>query len=60
MKIKTLWTVVIAMAVISVGVPYTFLGDIPRFWASYLFWTLLAVFTLVTGYFHLKEWGVER
>lgn len=60
MKIRTLGIIAVIMAVLSVGIPYTVLGDIPRFWASYLFWTYLAFITIVIGFIHLREWGDER
>lgn len=60
MKIRTLGIMALIMASLSVGVPYTVLGDIGRFWASYLFWTLLTIITIVIGYLHLREWGDER
>lgn len=60
MKIQTLGIVAIIMALLSVGVPYIFLGDIARFWASYLYWTLLTIVTILIGYIHLRKWGDER
>ncbi|MBS3782001.1 MAG: hypothetical protein KGY66_06500 [Candidatus Thermoplasmatota archaeon] len=60
MKIRTLGMIAVILAVLSVGVPFTLLGDIARFWASYLYWTLLTVITIVIGFLHLKGWGDKR
>ncbi len=60
MKVRTLGFIAVIMAVLSVGVPYTILGDIARFWASYLYWTLLTIATIIIGYIHLSRWGDER
>lgn len=60
MKIKTLGIIAVIMAILSVAVPYTILGDIARFWASYLYWTLLTIVTILIGYIHLRDWGDER
>jgi len=60
MKIRTLGFIAILMAVLSIGVPYTLLGDIARFWASYLFWTVLTCITIVIGYLHLRDWSDKR
>ncbi|MFP4000610.1 MAG: hypothetical protein ACLFSM_01105 [Thermoplasmata archaeon] len=60
MKIKTLGIIAVIMALLSVGVPYTFLGDIASFWASYLYWTLLALITIMIGFIHLRDWGENR
>ncbi len=60
MKIRTLGFIAMIMAILSVGVPYTLLGSIARFWASYLYWTLLTVITIVIGFLHLREWGDSK
>ncbi len=60
MRIRTLGIIAIIMALLSVGIPYTLLGDIPRFYASYLFWTILTVITVVVGSLHVRKWGDER
>jgi len=59
-KIKTLGFIAVIVAVLSVAVPYTALGDIGRFWASYLYWTFLTCITIIIGYLHLREWGDKR
>jgi len=60
MKIRTLGFIAAIVAVLSVAVPYTVLGDIGRFWASYLYWTVLTVITIVVGFIHLRGWGDKR
>jgi len=60
LKIKNLGFIAVILAVLSVGVPYTILGDIGRFWASYLYWTLLTIITIIIGYIHLREWSDKR
>ena len=60
MKIKTLGFIAVLMAVMSVGIPYTILGDIGRFWASYLYWTVLTIITIIIGYLHLMDWGDKK
>ncbi|MFW6064485.1 MAG: hypothetical protein ACOC8Y_02805 [Candidatus Natronoplasma sp.] len=57
MKIRTLGFIAVIMTVLSVGVPYTILGYIARFWASYLFWTVLTFITIVIGFIHLRGWS---
>ncbi|MEF8873619.1 MAG: hypothetical protein V5A88_02985 [Candidatus Thermoplasmatota archaeon] len=60
MRIRTLGIIAVIMAVLSVGIPFILLGDIPRFSASYLFWTVLTVITILIGFLHLREWGGKR
>ncbi len=60
MKIRTLGMIALIMAILSVGVPYTILGDIGRIWASYLYWTILTVLTIVIGFIHLRGWDDKR
>lgn len=60
MKTRTLWIIAVFMAVISVVVPYTILGHIPRFRASYLFWTALTILIILIGYLHVRDWGRGR
>lgn len=57
MKAKNLALIALVLAVLDFAVPYLFLKDIGEFWASYLYWTLLAVVVIMLGAIYIKHWG---
>lgn len=57
MKAKNLALISLILVVLDVGIPYLFLKDIGEFWASYLYWALLAVTVLILGVIYIKDWG---
>ena len=57
MKAKNLALIALVLAVLDFAVPYLILKDIGEFWASYLYWTLLAVIVIILGAFYIKHWG---
>ena len=60
MKAKNLALIALLLAVLDLGVPYLFLKDIGSFWASYLYWTLLAVTVIILGAIYIKHWGENK
>lgn len=44
------------LALVDVGVPYLLLKNTIRFWANYLFWTVLTLFVLIIGIRKISRW----
>ncbi len=44
--------------VVNLGVPYLILKNTSRFWANYLFWTILTFFVLFVGLRKISRWKV--
>jgi len=57
MKARNLALVALLLTVLNFGVPYLFLKDIGEFWASYLYWTILALTVIILGAIYIKHWG---
>jgi hypothetical protein len=53
----TCLTVLAAVTLVDLAVPYFFIGDIASIWASYLFWSLLTLAVIVFAVIHAVRWG---
>ncbi|MEM2339183.1 MAG: hypothetical protein QXW83_03160 [Nitrososphaerales archaeon] len=52
-----LWLILfLIIVIIDFLIPYTILKDIASFYASYMFWTILTIVTIILGYVYLSSW----
>lgn len=56
-KGRNLALVGLILGIIDVGVPYFILKNTVKFWANYLFWTVLTLIVLVLGLWQINKWG---
>lgn len=47
----------VVIALVDVLVPYLILGNIASFLASYLFWCLITLGTIIFGIIYTRNWG---
>lgn len=57
MKPRHIGILALIIAFLDVGVPYLFLQEVARFWASYLFWVLLTSLVILFGIINIWSWG---
>ena len=57
MRGLTCLALLVAVTLIDLGVPYFLFGDIASLWASYLFWTLLALLVILFAIAYTRQWG---
>ncbi|MEM1524778.1 MAG: hypothetical protein QW372_00915 [Nitrososphaerales archaeon] len=56
-KRHKLWLILfLIIVIIDFLIPYTILKDIASFYASYMFWTILTIVTIILGYVYLSSW----
>jgi len=53
----TCLALLVAVTLIDLSVPYFLIGDIASLWASYLFWTLLALLVIIFAIAYTRLWG---
>ncbi len=56
-KGRNLALVGLILGIIDVGVPYFILKNTEKFWANYLFWTVLTLIVLILGLWQINKWG---
>lgn len=56
-KLTSLAVAGLVLGIIDVGIPYLFLKNIGKFWASYLFWTILSLIVVLAGIWRVSKWG---
>ncbi|WP_208590587.1 hypothetical protein [Gracilibacillus suaedae] len=55
------WGLIILLVVIlGYVIPYTFLSDVTKWYGSFLFWSILAVITILANYFLTTDWSDEE
>lgn len=60
MNAKRLTILAVVLALIDFFVPFYLLKNVESFMANYLFWSLLALLTVLFGAYVTRKWGEEN
>ena len=55
-KEKTFGLIILVVVLLGYIIPFTFLREVHTWYGSFLIWSILAIFGIITNYQYTKSW----